>query len=284
MTLGEKLTKLRKENNYTQEQLADLLGVSRQSISKWESDLAFPETEKIIRLGKMYSCSMDYLLNEEADSEMGNSTETGTEWARGSGEQEDQKTDGSSGKFNLRQWKFERKSKKTIKGLPLWHINIGFGQTAHGFFALGLKARGIFSIGMISTGVFSLGLISLGILPFGVISLGVLAGGVVAAGLLAAGCFAAGIIAIGTIAFGVFSMGAIAIGQFAVGALAIGNYGAIGDSARASIAIGQTEAFGEIYQYVGRLSTGDKNTVIALLDQNVPAWLGWARNLFQVFL
>ena len=280
MTLGEKLTKLRKENNYTQEQLADLLGVSRQSISKWESDLAFPEMEKILRMGNMYGCSMDYLLKEEMEA----ATDAGAEWSRGSGEQEDQKTDGSSGKFSLRQWKFEKKSKKTLKGLPLWHINIGFGQTAHGFFALGLKARGIFSLGMISTGVFSIGLISLGILPFGVISLGVLAGGVVAAGVVAAGCFAAGIIAIGTIAFGVFSMGAIAIGQFAVGALAIGNYGAIGDSARASIAIGQTEAFGEIYQYVGRLSAGDKNTVIALLDQNVPAWLGWARNLFQVFL
>ena len=41
MTLGEKLSKLRKEYNYTQEQLADILGVSRQSISKWESDIAY---------------------------------------------------------------------------------------------------------------------------------------------------------------------------------------------------------------------------------------------------
>ena len=50
MTLGEKIAKQRKENNYTQEQLADLLGVSRQSVSKWESDLAYPETDKLIRL------------------------------------------------------------------------------------------------------------------------------------------------------------------------------------------------------------------------------------------
>ena len=49
MTLGEKLSKLRKEYNYTQEQLADILGVSRQSISKWESDIAFPETDKLVK-------------------------------------------------------------------------------------------------------------------------------------------------------------------------------------------------------------------------------------------
>ena len=42
MTLGEKITRQRRELNYTQEQLADILGVSRQSISKWESDIAYP--------------------------------------------------------------------------------------------------------------------------------------------------------------------------------------------------------------------------------------------------
>lgn len=65
MTFGEKLSKLRKESNYTQEQLADVLGVSRQSISKWESDLAYPETDKLIKIGKLFACSMDYLLDEE---------------------------------------------------------------------------------------------------------------------------------------------------------------------------------------------------------------------------
>ena len=65
MTLGEKLSKLRKEYNYTQEQLADILGVSRQSISKWESDSAYPETAKLIELGKLFDCSMDYLLKED---------------------------------------------------------------------------------------------------------------------------------------------------------------------------------------------------------------------------
>lgn len=65
MTLGEKIAIQRKELNYTQEQLADFLGVSRQSISKWESDITYPETEKLIELGKFFDCSMDYLLKEE---------------------------------------------------------------------------------------------------------------------------------------------------------------------------------------------------------------------------
>lgn len=71
MTLGEKLSKLRKEYNYTQEQLADILGVSRQSISKWESDIAYPETDKLIKMGKLFECSMDFLLKEDVTEKNG---------------------------------------------------------------------------------------------------------------------------------------------------------------------------------------------------------------------
>ena len=71
MTLGEKISKQRKELNYTQEQLADVLGVSRQSISKWESDIAYPETDKLIELGKLFDCSMDYLLKDDVTEKDG---------------------------------------------------------------------------------------------------------------------------------------------------------------------------------------------------------------------
>ena len=74
MTLGEKIARQRKELNYTQEQLADILGVSRQSISKWESDIAYPETDKLIELGKLFDCSMDYLLKEEVTEKSGAQT------------------------------------------------------------------------------------------------------------------------------------------------------------------------------------------------------------------
>ena len=65
MTLGDKLSKLRKENNYTQEQLASVLGVSRQAISKWESDVTYPETDKLIKISELFNCSLDYLLLKE---------------------------------------------------------------------------------------------------------------------------------------------------------------------------------------------------------------------------
>ncbi len=79
MTLGEKIARQRKELNYTQEQLADILGVSRQSISKWESDIAYPETDKLIELGKLFDCSMDYLLKEEITEKSGVQTSGFTE-------------------------------------------------------------------------------------------------------------------------------------------------------------------------------------------------------------
>ena len=71
MTLGEKIAKERKELNYTQEQLADALDVSRQSISKWESDITFPETEKLIQLSRLFDCTVDYLLKDEMTDKRG---------------------------------------------------------------------------------------------------------------------------------------------------------------------------------------------------------------------
>jgi len=64
MTFGEKLSKLRKENNYTQEQLAHILNVSRQSVSKWESNITYPETDKLISMSRLFDCSIDFLLND----------------------------------------------------------------------------------------------------------------------------------------------------------------------------------------------------------------------------
>ena len=66
MTLGEKIYKLRNERNMTQEQLAEKLGVTRQSISKWEGDLVKPEIEKLKAMAKLFEVSLDDLISDEA--------------------------------------------------------------------------------------------------------------------------------------------------------------------------------------------------------------------------
>lgn len=65
MTTGEKLAALRRKKGITQEELAEKLNVSRQSVSRWETDVAFPETDKLIELGKLFECSIDYLLSDK---------------------------------------------------------------------------------------------------------------------------------------------------------------------------------------------------------------------------
>ena len=254
MTLGEKLSKLRRENNYTQEQLAGILGVSRQSISKWESDSAYPETEKLLRLGEIYNCSMDYLLKDKETADVPVS-KTVT--------------------LNLiKMTSYERKSKKSICGLPLWHINIGYGR----------KAKGIIAVGFSAKGVISFGLFSLGILSFGVLGIGIFALGSIALGLLAVGAVSFGVIALGAVSVAVVSVGALAVGDFSVGAMAIGKYFAYGDNARALIAIGDTRAAGSLFQKAGELTASDIANIKGLLDENVPVFLLWAKELIKGFL
>lgn len=62
MEFAEKLIALRKGRELTQEQLAEQLNVSRQSVSKWESGQVIPEVEKLLELSKAFDVSIDYLL------------------------------------------------------------------------------------------------------------------------------------------------------------------------------------------------------------------------------
>lgn len=65
MKFSEKLTKLRKDNNLSQEALADKLDVSRQSVSKWESGQTYPEMDKLLTLCKIFNVTLDELTNDE---------------------------------------------------------------------------------------------------------------------------------------------------------------------------------------------------------------------------
>ena len=68
MTLGQRIAQKRKELGLSQEALGDKLGVSRQSIYKWESDSALPEVEKLITLSKLFGVSVGWLLGVEEDA------------------------------------------------------------------------------------------------------------------------------------------------------------------------------------------------------------------------
>lgn len=71
MTLGEKIQQLRKAAGISQEQLAEQLDVSRQSISKWELNDAVPEISKIIMLSELFSVSTDELLKNRNTQNLG---------------------------------------------------------------------------------------------------------------------------------------------------------------------------------------------------------------------
>ena len=74
MLLSEKIMSLRKRNGWSQEELAQQLGVSRQSVSKWESMAAMPDIQKIMAMSELFGVSTDYLLKDEMEDLPANTT------------------------------------------------------------------------------------------------------------------------------------------------------------------------------------------------------------------
>lgn len=69
MELSEKLYKLRKDNNWSQEELAEKMEVSRQTVSKWESNKAIPELNKLVKLSELYNITLDELVKDTITDE-----------------------------------------------------------------------------------------------------------------------------------------------------------------------------------------------------------------------
>lgn len=226
MSLSEKLQLLRKKNGFSQEELADKLGISRQAISKWESGQSIPDLNKLIILAELYNVTMDNLVKDSDEyGILQNSLNT-----NGNEIKEKNKNTQIVINLNKSSVEYEYKSKKTLFRLPLVHINLGRGiRKAKGIIAVGNMAYGIVSVGFLSFGILSFGILSIGLLSFAVFSIGL---------LLAVGSISIGIFSIGAISIGIFSCGALAIGKYAVGASAIASDIAKGDYAQANIAIG----------------------------------------------
>ena len=68
MILADKITDLRKKNGWSQEDLAEKLGVSRQSVSKWESAQSIPDMNKILKMPELFGVTTDYLLKDSIEN------------------------------------------------------------------------------------------------------------------------------------------------------------------------------------------------------------------------
>ena len=79
MILADKIIDLRKKAGMSQEELAEKLGVSRQSVSKWESAQSTPDLNRILKMSEIFGVSTDVLLKDELDLSKPNSTQEAIE-------------------------------------------------------------------------------------------------------------------------------------------------------------------------------------------------------------
>lgn len=194
MQFCEKLTELRRKAGLSQEQLADRLGVTRQSVSKWESGAAMPELGKLIALSELFCVSIDYLVKDGDASDPA------------AAEQESSCSARVEEKLDLLAQDYRRSfgpvyqytSRRTLLGLPL--VSIRFGHDRH-------PTRYNTAVGIVAIGNFSVGIFSVGLISAGVVSVGMIALGLAAAGMVSIGGAAVGLSAVGIWSYGVSALG-----------------------------------------------------------------------------
>ncbi len=217
MTTGQRIYECRKQSGMTQGELADRLGVTRQAVSKWESDAAFPETEKLVELCKLFNLSADELLLGKEPQESAQEEKPDEQIVRPRSSP-----------------RYEYISKVKICGIPLVHVHFGLGVC---------RAKGILAIGNIATGVIAIGPIAAGVASLGAVSVGILTLGAIILGLFSFGGIAVGLFAFGGVAVGVYAFGGVAAGYVAIGGAAFGKF-ALGDWAHGWFAAGLSHASG----------------------------------------
>lgn len=260
MNFAEHLMALRRQRGWSQEELGSQIGVTRQTVSKWEMGQSTPELEKLVELSRLFGMSIDRLVGLEAVEERHDPWE---EPVRRTGAR-------SYGIF------YEYVSPVKVFSLPLVHIRLGYGpQVAKGIVAIGNLALGVVAIGSCSLGVISLGGLCLGL-------------------LLALGGVSFGLIALGGLAVGGFAAGGCAVGQWlAAGGGAFSNYlaigggawsrgVAIGGSAFGHIAVGTNEAQGT-FSYL-RAYGYHIEDVWCTVKEVFPHMWSWVRDVIQLAL
>ena len=259
MNFAEHLMTLRKQRGWSQEELGNQIGVTRQTVSKWEMSQSTPELEKLVELSRLFGMSIDRLVGIEVAEERHDPWEEPVRRTR-------------ARSYGIL---YEYVSPVKVFGLPLVHIRFGYGPRL---------AKGIVAIGNCAMGVVAIGGCSLGLLSFGGVSLGL---------LLALGGVSLGLFSLGGLAVGGFAVGGCAVGQWlAIGGGAFSNYLAIGGSAWSGglaiggsayghVAIGSQAAKG-MYTFVrdggGTMSGADIWTVI---KQEFPRMWDWVRTVIR---
>ena len=242
MAFCEKLFQLRREKGFSQENLADMLSVSRQSVSKWEAGMAMPEIDKLVAIADIFSVSVDYLVREEVPSGQGIPAPADSAVAEELREIKH---------YLRRQGPYEFVSKTRVWGLPLLHVKLSRFQ--HG----ACVAKGIIAIGDVALGVVSLGGIAVGLVSLGGLSLGL---------LLAFGGLALGGFAFGGVAIGLMAVGGVAIGMYALGGAAVASELAVGGAAMGRVAVGSAPQ-GD-YTLIADQATRDQ--IVQFILQHVP--------------
>jgi len=219
MEFSEKLITLRRREGLSQEQLADRLGVTRQSVSKWESGAATPELVKLISLSELFGVSVDYLVKDWLEEDA--SVTTPADTSRLEAQVEDLTR-------YFRGYRYD--SKTRIFGIPLVSIRL----VRHGFIGRDSMAKGIIAIGNTAVGVVALGALSVGAVSLGAFSVGLLSIGALAGGVVSLGAASVGVAAFGSAAIGIYAGGVAALGsEIAVGVGALAGQTAVGQDASA---------------------------------------------------
>lgn len=256
MEFQHRLFELRRRAGLSQEELANLLGVTRQAVQKWEAGASRPDMENLTALADYFQVSLDYLIRGVEESAPVQETTVVHHY--------------------YHRWQYEYKSKRTLFGLPLVHIHCGPGFC---------RAKGVLAIGNVATGFVALGGLALGLFSLGGLSLGLLlALGGAALGCISVGGLAVGFSAWGGIALGLLTFGGISCGWYAVGGVALGSRVGVGGVASAPLAIGAAAEGARAFVIPPEGLSGAQLTAareaITAACQGAPGWL--ARLLYYV--
>lgn len=292
MKFCDKLIVLRRGKGYSQEQLAEYLGVSRQSVSKWEAASSMPELSKLIQMSELFGVTIDYLVKEnqterqyadkEAEGSKFEMDETQKRLLERLEKMEEQQ------KCNIKE--YEYKSKRTLWGMPIVHIHTKCLRTGLLFISgvgartgmigwegdLTAKAEGIVAIGNSASGLLAIGILAKGLVSIGVFSLGILSLGILSCGLLAGGIICLGAGAVGVVSIGIISMGVSAVGIYSTGCAVLAKEVGTGVSvcAKTAVAVQGQEVKGSFVMLTDHLTR--KGSVMEFIQMNhpgVPKWI-----------